>query len=301
MAQRGESDPLLTRQGEGGAPNYKARVENLKSALRKWVTINEQRSMALQNSADESEKIKVASKVQEKLMGEMTGLIKQSDEKAKEAEDLVRQQKEALDKVEGIGWGSMFAYAIVALLIGGGLIAAWKLGAFKSSPPSPPSPRYIPLPSSSPSPSHSSQPTPTPSPKPKPSPTPPPPASKPSPPPASKPSPPPPASTPAPSPPSTSGFAGFLPSGGGAAVLIETGQRPGSVSPGSMTPEDYKALMPNFGDDFVQDKPSPDLLQVDSKAEHHISNVAQAVRSGKFASQEYEFEFGHDVLTDIAA
>jgi len=68
-----------------------------------------------------------------------------------------------------------------------------------------------------------------------------------------------------------------------------------------MTPEDYKALMPNFGDDFVQDKPSPDLLQVDSKSEHHISNVAQAVRSGKFASQEYEFEFGHDVLTDIAA
>jgi len=127
-----EDAPLM--QG-GGPPNqYKARVENLKSALRKWVTVNEQRSMALQNSADESEKIKVKSAVQGKLMAEVTAGIKEIDAKAKEAEMLVQQQKEALDKVESIGgWGTWFGYMIFFGILAGGLVLAWQMGVFKSS------------------------------------------------------------------------------------------------------------------------------------------------------------------------
>lgn len=127
-----EDAPLI--QGGGSQNQYKIRVENLKSALRKWVTVNEQRSMALQNSADESEKIKVKSAVQGKLMQEVTAGIKEIDAKAKEAEMLVQQQSQALDKVESIGgWGTWFGYLIFFGILAGGLVLAWQMGVFKSS------------------------------------------------------------------------------------------------------------------------------------------------------------------------
>ena len=73
--------------------------------------------MALQNSADESEKIKVASKVQAKLMGEMTGLIKESDDKAREAEELVsggEYNSHARDVTQRLAYDGMCTHVLRA-------------------------------------------------------------------------------------------------------------------------------------------------------------------------------------------
>lgn len=122
-----ETQPLVAPNEKG---KYKARVENLKSALRKWVTINEQRSMALQNSADDSERIRETSKVQKRLMADMGNNLKKIDNQAKQAEELVKQQSAQLDQVESLGSGTAAGVTVVLILIAVGLFVAFKLHVF---------------------------------------------------------------------------------------------------------------------------------------------------------------------------
>lgn len=123
---REETQPLISSQAKGNKGKYKARVENLKGALRKWVTINEQRSMALQNSADNSERIKETSIVQKRLMKQMDGQINDLSDKVSTAEDLVKKQSEALDKAEGIGGATGFGIFVVVCLVTAGIYVAIK-------------------------------------------------------------------------------------------------------------------------------------------------------------------------------
>jgi len=68
-------------------------------------------------------------------MGEMSHMIKETDKKAQEAQELVKQQSAALDQAEHLGIGGYMGYATVLLLLAGGAYVAIKFNLFTGGVP----------------------------------------------------------------------------------------------------------------------------------------------------------------------